>query len=135
MKSINIKLLALLAITLLAQGCAHKSNIYYWGDYENIIQDIYLNPGQADSVTQIYKLNQTIEQAENKGLKVPPGVFAHLGMVHAQSGNLGLARESLLQEKALYPESSVFIDGLLSRSNIQGERLEANNGYNMENVQ
>ena len=135
MKSINLKLLAVLAITLLAQGCATKANLYYWGDYQDIVYDIYLNPGEADSVTQIYKLNQTIEQAENKGMKVPPGVFAHLGMVHAQSGNPGLAKASLLQEKALYPESSVFIDGLLTRSNMQDEQLEANNGHHMEKAQ
>ncbi|KZY85523.1 hypothetical protein A3741_27825, partial [Oleiphilus sp. HI0069] len=119
MKYINIKLIAAMAVILLAQACSTHSNLYYWGDYQEIVYDIYLNPGEADTATQIYKLNLTIERAENKGMKVPPGLYAHLGMVHAQAGNPGLAKSALLQEKALYPESSVFVDGILTRSNMQ----------------
>jgi hypothetical protein len=119
MKYRKLKFLAALSIAFVIQGCGTKSpNLYYWGDYQSVIYDIYLNPGEADAQTQIYKLNQTIERAENKGMKIPPGVFAHLGMVHAQIGNAGLAKEALLQEKALYPESATFIDGILARSKL-----------------
>ena len=109
---------ALLVLILICQGCAQKPDLYYWGSYEDLVYDIYLNPGEADVQTQIYKLNITIERAANQGKRVAPGIFAHLGMVHAQIGNADLAKEALLQEKALYPESSTFIDGILSRSNL-----------------
>jgi hypothetical protein len=127
--------LCCLATVLLFQGCASHTNLYHWGEYQELVYDIYLNPGEADPATQIYKLNLSIEQAENSGMKVAPGIFAHLGMVHAQVGNPMLAKDALLQEKALYPESSVFIDGILSRSNLPDEQLKAHNGHQMESVQ
>lgn len=127
--------LCLLTTVLVFQGCASHTNLYHWGEYQELVYDIYLNPGEADPATQIYKLNVSIEQAENSGMKVAPGIFAHLGMVHAQVGNPMLAKEALLQEKALYPESSVFIDGILSRSNITNEQLKAHNGHHMESAQ
>ncbi len=129
------KLTIVATIILLLQGCETHRNLYYWGDYQEVIYDIYLNPGEADVVTQIYKLNLTIERAENKGMKVPPGLFAHLGMVHAQAGNPGLAKQALLQEKALYPESAFFIEGILTRSNMGNTVLEANNGHQGESRQ
>jgi hypothetical protein len=127
MKRFNFALVGLVSI-LLIQGCSTKQDLYYWGEYQQVIQDIYLEPGKADVQTQIYKLNLTIERAENYGMKVPPGLFAHLGMVHAQIGNIELARESLLQEKALYPEASTFIDGILSRSNLGSSDKHAQYG-------
>lgn len=129
MKSASLRLLTILGISVLIQGCATQANLYYWGDYEHIIYDIYLNPGEADAQTQIYKLNQTIEVATNKGMKIPPGLFAHLGMVHAQIGNAALAKEALLQEKALYPESSTFVDGILTRSKLNNVALDASNTH------
>lgn len=132
----NAKLLLIIAtIVLFVQGCETHRSLYYWGDYQEVIYDIYLNPGEADVVTQIYKLNLTIERAGNEGMKVPPGVYAHLGMVHAQAGNPGLAKQALLQEKALYPESAFFIDGILSRSNMDSTVLEASNEHHGENTQ
>lgn len=123
MKPRNLTLIGIVLFALLNQGCAHKAGLYYWGNYEDIVYDIYLNPGEADVQTQLYRLNETIERAENNGMRVPPGLYAHLGMVYAQAGEANLAREALLQEKALFPESSVFIDGILSRSKLSSAKL------------
>ncbi|ABC29901.1 uncharacterized protein conserved in bacteria [Hahella chejuensis KCTC 2396] len=105
-----------LALAILA-GCANQPRgLYYWGSYQDVLLDMYTKPGEADNNTQIEKLTVTIEQANNHGQQVPPGLYAHLGMIYASAGEPGLAVEAFNQEKALYPESATFIDGILERA-------------------
>ena len=108
---------ALLALcVLISAGCATKPDHYYWGHYEPLIYDMYLQPGSADAPTQIEKLTADIDQANSLGKPVPPGVFAHLGFMYAITGNIGKAEDALNNEKALYPESAVLIDGMMKRA-------------------
>lgn len=113
------KIMCLVCLGLIIQGCAHQSkSLYYWGQYEPMIYDMYLNPGKADLDTQILTLSELIEKAESYGKKVPPGIYAHLGMAHAQSGNIDAALDAFNAEKELYPESTVFLDGIINRSKL-----------------
>lgn len=100
---------------LFISGCASKST-YYWGDYEQLVHDMYIEPGSADATTQIEKLTTDIQKAQSKGKPTPPGVHAHLGYMYSLQGNTAQAKTALLQEKALYPESAVLIDGMLKRA-------------------
>lgn len=101
---------------VLLTGCASHKGLYYWGNYETVLLDMYVNPGEAPAEVQIEKLTSSIEQAQNNNLKVPPGLFAHLGMMYARDGSPALAIEAFKEEKARYPESTTFIDGLLARA-------------------
>ncbi len=101
---------------VLISGCATQKELYYWGEYEDLIYDSYVRPGSADPLTQIEKLTADIQKAEANGQKVPPGIFAHLGYLYAVEGNESLSREAFEREKELYPESTVFIQGLLDRA-------------------
>jgi hypothetical protein len=107
-------LLALIVLT--ATGCATRHDHYYWGHYEPLLYDMYLRPGSADAPTQIDKLTADIEQANSLGKPVPPGVYAHLGFMYAIAGNIGKAEEAFNREKALYPESTVLLDGMMQRA-------------------
>lgn len=100
---------------LFLSGCASK-NTYYWGDYEQLVHDMYIEPGSADATTQIEKLTTDIQKAQSSGKPTPPGVHAHLGYMYSLQGNTSEAKTALLQEKALYPESAVLIDGMLERA-------------------
>ena len=51
-------------------------------------------------------------RAANK--RLPPGWHAHLGYVYFQLGRLDQAQQELLTEKAEYPESTVFVDRLMT---------------------
>lgn len=97
-------------------GCATNKSIYYWGEYESLIQASYLEPGTAESSLQIQKLTADIEKASSLGKKTPPGVYAHLGYMYAIEGNVTKSNEAFLEEKALFPESALFIDGMLERA-------------------
>ena len=76
---------------------------------------MYLKPGEADPATQVDLLVQDIERAQASDQRVPPGVHAHLGYLYFNQGKLDLSREEFMIEKRLFPESTVFIDGILER--------------------
>lgn len=112
----NKPLLTMALLGSLLTGCATNNTQYYWGEYENLIYQSYNTPGEATPLMQIEKLEADITKAAEAGKPIPPGVYAHLGLMYASNGNKDMALVSLQKEKELYPESKVFIDGLIKRS-------------------
>ncbi|SBS31332.1 hypothetical protein MSP8887_01501 [Marinomonas spartinae] len=109
-------ILATTVLTLSLVGCAStKKSTFYWGSYEGLIYDMYVEPGSADPTTQIDKLTATIQEAEANGKPVAPGIHAHLGYMYALQGNLAQSRAEFLTEKTMYPESDTLIDGMMNR--------------------
>jgi hypothetical protein len=101
---------------LLLLGCATGSrNLYYWGDYEDAIYDMYLEPGKTSLTDEILRLKTDVEKAAAHGMSVPPGLHAHLGYLYTLEGDDATALVHFQTEKALFPESTVFIDGLITR--------------------
>lgn len=76
---------------------------------------MYVRPGKADPTTQIARLEADVERTEAGGRRVPPGVHAHLGYLYYGQGQIDAAYAEFVTEKTLFPESSVFIDGILAR--------------------
>jgi len=113
--------LALLGMVLTA-GCAANKDLYYWGDYEQLIQNAYIKPGSADTGTQIEKLTADIQKAAATGKKVPPGIYAHLGFLYALEGKDSQSKAAFKQEMDLYPESRTLIEGMLQRAGQNGEK-------------
>lgn len=110
-------LFAIIFSLWLLSGCAKSANeMYYWGEYEQLIHDMYVEPGKADAVMQIEKLTADIQKAESEGKQVPPGLYAHLGLMYISQGKTVQGEAALLEEKKLYPESRVFIQGLIERA-------------------
>ena len=108
-------ILLLLSVFLVA-GCTTNKEIYYWGEYEGLIHDAYVKPGSADPQTQIEKLSADLQKAEAIGKKTAPGIYAHLGYLYAIQGKNSQSKSAFMEERALYPESSVFIDGMMNRA-------------------
>jgi hypothetical protein len=110
----------------LASGCVTPPKVhYYWGNYEALLLNMYVEPGAADPFTQIEQLSVDIQQAENTGKPVPPGLYAHLGMMYALNGNASLAEAAFYKEQDFFPESEVLIDGMMARSLARGENSNA----------
>ena len=110
--------LALVLLTIVSMGCAtaNHQQLYYWGEYQNLLYDMYVNPGKADPLKQIDKLNQVIEKSAARGLRTPPGIYAHLGYMYAATGEQGLSIAAFHREMELYPESKHLIQGMLNRA-------------------
>jgi hypothetical protein len=110
------KIVIICATILLLVGCASNESQYYWGEYEGLVYQTHHTPSEVPPSVQIEKLRADIDKAEASGKPVPPGIYAHLGFMYAADGNKELALQSLMKEKELFPESAVFIDGIIQRS-------------------
>lgn len=110
-------IIAFMGIGLAAlSGCATNKTQYYWGEYENLVYQTHIKPEEASPFIQIEKLQADIQKAEAANQSIPPGLYAHLGLMYAANGDKSLALDSLNKEKELFPESTQFIDGLINRS-------------------
>lgn len=96
-------------------GCASQPHtLYSWGSYP---QQTYLGfnqPEKASPTKQIGLLEADIEKAHAKNQAIPPGLYAHLGMLYSYSDAQKAASYFEL-EKQTYPESSVLMNRLLSQ--------------------
>ena len=108
-----------------ASGCAPANrSIHRWGIYETLIYEASVKPGTADPISAAQRLQADIERTQAGGQSVPPGVHAHLGYLYYNQGDLGAARVEFLTERELYPEATVFVDGILARMRSAVSREE-----------
>jgi hypothetical protein len=108
--------LILICSILAACETTSSSSLYYWGDYEQLLYDMYNKPGSAEPEMQIDQLSADIQKAQDSGERIAPGVHAHLGLMYASIGNMAAAEAAFNNEKLLFPESAVLLDGMLQRA-------------------
>jgi hypothetical protein len=106
--------LLLLAAVLLT-GCQTARPLYYWGNYEPTLYLAYRSPEQAGPAVQAGKLEQDLAKAAAANLQPNPGLHAQLGYAYYQLGRIDAAQKEFAAEKALFPESAVFIDRMLAK--------------------
>jgi hypothetical protein len=97
-------------------GCAQPgpAPLYMWEAFPRQQYDALLHAGASPS-EQIVALEAHAEKARGAGAALPPGFRAHLGMLKLAAGDLEQARQLWLAEKAVFPESSPYMDRLLKR--------------------
>ena len=89
-------------------GGGTRNQIYYWdGSYTDSTYQ-YLKQ-EGDVGEQIEALEKSIQKAYEKGLKVPPGLYSHLGLLYLNAGNGARARENFEKEAQAFPESKPFL--------------------------
>jgi len=109
---------ALMLSSLAACTTTPPETLYYWGSYQPSLLGMYSDDDPMSLSTQIANLTLDLEQASNLNKALPPGFYAHLGMLHAMNGNAELAVQYYQEEKARFPESALLIDGMLERSGL-----------------
>lgn len=105
------KILLLLAMTL--TGCTSTSQLFYWGQYEDIIYTSYANPGELTASRQIELLSNEIALAQQNNIKPAPGLYAQLGTAAVENNQKQMAKDAFEHEAKLYPESKAFMDYLI----------------------
>jgi hypothetical protein len=105
----------LLLAALLLAGCQTAKPLYYWGNYEATLYQIYRNPGKSSPAEVAAKLEEDLTKAAAKNLQPNPGLHAQLGFAYYQMGKIDAAQKEFAAEKALFPESAVFIDRMLAK--------------------
>jgi hypothetical protein len=113
MESLSRRLMA--AGCLILSGCATTGPLYYWGEYEELVYQMYIQPGKADPANQIAQLREDINKANADGKPVSPGLHAHLGYMYFLQGDTHSAVLEFETEKKLFPESAIFVDSFIGR--------------------
>ncbi|QGZ62298.1 DUF4810 domain-containing protein [Paraburkholderia acidisoli] len=113
-RSVALACAAAAAASALLSGCATQTTppLYGWDGYQPQVYD-YLQ-GKSSPQTQIAALEQSLQKMAAKGEAVPPGFHAHLGALYASAGKRDDAQRELLAEKSAFPESSAYMDFLLT---------------------
>ena len=108
MKASSARALAAAAVIFCGCGGGTRNQIYYWdGSYTDSTYQ-YLKQ-EGDVGEQIEALEKSIQKAYEKGLKVPPGLYSHLGLLYLNAGNGARARENFEKEAQAFPESKPFL--------------------------
>lgn len=114
----NIKLCVAFIALVWLSGCATiqvSQSGFYWGKYSNTLYDFKNNPGDETRVKHIAELNAIILKSQELKLKVPPGIYAELGMYTLEDGNKDVANKLFNQELGAYPESKAMINQILKK--------------------
>ena len=99
------------AVSANFSACTSPSKtLYSWGSYESQVY-AYLNGESREA--QIGALERDREKIEASGYALPPGFYAHLGLLYAEVGNETMAVSCFETEKAHFPEAAAYMDFLL----------------------
>ncbi|QDK98601.1 DUF4810 domain-containing protein [Acinetobacter tandoii] len=118
MKKIRLILATLCSMTLVGCVSAPKS-LYSWGQYPQQTYLMLSVPEKTSPQEQIAQLEKDIEKAKAKNAAVPPGLYAHLGLLNLNINNGPRAIQYFELERQTYPESTVLMDRLLNKMTAQ----------------
>ncbi|MBB5018833.1 hypothetical protein HNQ59_002130 [Chitinivorax tropicus] len=112
----SLSLTALLCGVALVTGCAKptQKSLYYWGQYQPQVYEHLKGDGKGPE-EQIAALESDLQKAQSKNAALPPGYYAHMGMLYLKTGKNDQVKQAFETEKTLYPESSTFMDFLLKK--------------------
>ncbi|MFC3942553.1 MULTISPECIES: DUF4810 domain-containing protein [Pseudomonas] len=110
-----MRFIAVVAISgAVLAGCNHRpTTLYDWEGYEPQVHQYF--EGQAKEA-QVQALEADLQKMKAANRPAPPGYHAHLGMLYGSLGKDDQMVQQLQTEKALFPESSTYMDFLLSNA-------------------
>lgn len=108
--------LALIALSLVLVGCGGADpSLYRWGEFPQQTYYYMSEKAKISPLEQITSLEKDIEQTKAENKAVPPGLYAHLGLLNLDIQNSQRAAMYFQLEKQAYPESTVLMNRLLQR--------------------
>jgi len=69
-----------------------------------------------------------VQNSTQRGYKVAPGLYAHLGLLYLNNGNLGAANANFDKEVQNFPESREFIDFIKGSKNLTPKKQSKKEG-------
>lgn len=112
MTRISLRLGAAMVLAAALTGCAQQQSLYSWNSYPDHVYT-YLKH-EASPEQQVLDMEASIQKAKAAQRALPPGYYAHLGLMYMNSGRNAQAVQAWEQEKQLFPESTAYIDYLLA---------------------
>ena len=97
-------------------GCApQKASMYYFGKTDATLYANKKEPTEENFRKLQQSLQEVVTKSQERGLKVPPGIHAHLGYLYLLENKTDLATASFNEEKRLYPEATVFMERMIEK--------------------
>lgn len=108
--------LALIALSLVLVGCGGgATSLYRWGEFPQQTYNYMSERSKVSPLEQIARLEKDLEKSKAENRAVPPGLYAHLGLLNLDIQNAQQAAMYFQLEKQVYPESTVLMNRLLQR--------------------
>lgn len=105
-------------------GCTSSGSkpLYSWGQYPEQSYLLLSASEKTSPEKQIIILEKDIEKAKAKNEAIPPGLYAHLGLLNLDIQQPQRATTYFELERQIYPESTILMDRLLQKasSNLTG---------------
>ena len=95
-------------------SCTTQKPLYYWGGYQDTF---YKNMKKADEnayINHIATLEWIMSNADELGMKVPPGIYAEYGYLKLMEGETDIAKKYYELEMETYPESANLMQLLMN---------------------
>ncbi|WP_109432358.1 DUF4810 domain-containing protein [Aggregatibacter segnis] len=119
MKKLTLLICLSAVAVLTACSSGHKQHSLYTWNGDVYPSSVYQHLTQeGDPQEQLQKLEELAQL--DGGNKVPPGLYAQIGLLYGQLGNPGKMAESYQKEMSLFPESTQYINFLLNK----GKKVE-----------
>lgn len=115
-------------LALACTGCApKKAPMYYFGRSDSALYASKKEPNEENYLKLKQSLEEIIEHSEKEEIKVPPGVFAHLGYLNLLENKSDQATKYFVNEKQLYPEATVFMDRMINKVEAKSQEIIGGN--------
>jgi len=109
-------LLFSVAASVLLCACGTTTpTLYQWEGYQPHVYSYLKGDSSTGPEQQIAEMEADLQKIRAKGHTPPPGYYAHIGMLYANSGKTDLMVQNFQTEKQLFPESAPYMDYLLSK--------------------
>ncbi len=120
MAKASLRASALVAALACAACGGGRSTLYGWNGYDDALYRHYRNP--QDHEAFVAALWATIQSAREKGLRVPPGLYAEYGYALYEEGRMEEAVPWFELEARDWPESRLLMQKMIRNARARGGR-------------
>jgi hypothetical protein len=112
--------LSLLLLLCSLCGCA-SNGLYEWGNYDQWLYENYQNPKNDEELyVELTALITKYDSRKKPNIKpMAPGLYAEYGFLLMRRGENAQAIKYYNKEKALWPESALFMDSMIQAALVQ----------------
>lgn len=112
----KILTIGLLFAALYVSGCASSPvnpPSLYWGNYSHTLYNVKVMDDAQSHQKHEAGLLAIVEESQKRELRVPPGIYAELGIYALDRGDKAEAERYFSLEQQTYPESETLLKGVI----------------------